>query len=183
MNEPARALLRDLLSYQPADAMETQAYTTIVRFLESETQPFSRQTLQRHITASAFLVDETYERLLFVWHRKLQKWLQPGGHIETADASVYDAAAREALEETGHDTRASIISNAIFDVDVHAIPARADDPAHEHLDIRYLMVVGEKVGRADHELRWLRVADVDGTETDAATVRAVRKLHRLLERR
>ena len=178
----AAALLHDLADYAPADLTEGQAHLFISVFLETEAEPFSRETLHGHITSSAFVVDSTYTNVLLVWHRKLLRWLQPGGHVEADDASVYDSAIREAVEETGHEVTASALGTRVFDVDVHDIPARKDEPAHQHLDVRYLFVVGDKVTEADHELRWMRIEDVAADPSaDPSTVRAVGKIAKLRE--
>ena len=63
--------------------------------------PFSRHEPEAHFTASAVVVDEAGARTLLVHHAKSGNWFQPGGHIEPDDASLAEAALREAREETG----------------------------------------------------------------------------------
>ena len=112
---------------------------TVIRFtalLNDHPTCFERDCWPGHITGSAWLVDTSGTQLLLTHHRKLNVWLQLGGHSdgETDTAAV---AKREALEESG--LPVSLISDEIFDIDVHEIPARKDDPAHEHFDIRYML--------------------------------------------
>jgi 8-oxo-dGTP pyrophosphatase MutT (NUDIX family) len=175
MTGKAESLLQQLRAYQPADDAEAGSLQFIIDFLEAEAKPFSRKTLHGHITSSGFVVDASYQNVLMVWHRKLERWLQPGGHVEKEDASVYESAMREVEEETGHRAEPSILGNIIFDVDVHEIPARKSEPAHKHLDIRFVFVAGEKVGEPDHELKWLPVQEAV-IDQDSSFVRALAKL-------
>lgn len=104
-----------------------------------------RKNFTGHITASAFIVNENNSALLLLKHKSLNRWLQPGGHVDAADATIYAAAYREACEETGvapHDL--TLLSDIIFDIDSHHIPAnnKKSEPAHVHHDIRFLFRCG-----------------------------------------
>ena len=85
-------------------------------------------------------LDTACGRACLVHHVKLGRLLQPGGHVEPLDACLEDAALREALEETGLSLELHPTAPRPFDVDIHPIPALRDEPAHFHLDIRYLVV-------------------------------------------
>lgn len=133
------SLLESLRTHAPADDSEADHLAEIVAFVGAQSAPFSRDTLEGHITASAFIVDPTRMFTLLVWHEKLARWLQPGGHCEESDSSTLAAAKREVEEETGlrHDQLRQV-GDGVFDVDAHRIPARRDVPEHWHYDIRYL---------------------------------------------
>jgi 8-oxo-dGTP pyrophosphatase MutT (NUDIX family) len=66
-----------------------------------------------------------------------QRWLQLGGHVD-GEADVAAAALREAQEESGL-SEFDFVTNEVFDLDVHHIPARAGEPQHLHFDIRFLL--------------------------------------------
>ena len=119
------------------DGEEAEALRRVTDFVLTDIRCFERTTLSGHVTASAWIVDPQRTSTLLVLHRKLGKWLQPGGHCdgETDPAAV---AMREAHEETGL-TRLRQIRPAIFDVDVHHIPARSGEREHLHYDIRFLV--------------------------------------------
>jgi 8-oxo-dGTP pyrophosphatase MutT (NUDIX family) len=117
-----------------------------------------------HITASALVVDPERERVLLTLHRKLRMWLQMGGHCEPADATLAEAALREATEESG-------IAGLTL---LPGGPARLDrhhTPCAWHLDVQYAAVAPpgslEMISEESLDLRWFgydEVADVaDGS--------------------
>jgi len=71
--------------------------------------------------------------LLLVHHRRLERWLLPGGHVEAEDREISDAARREVVEETG----ASLAEgpSLLAGMDVHGIPAKRGEPYHLHHDL------------------------------------------------
>ena len=136
-----------LTPYKPFDLAEAQHLARTLEFLRAIDAPFFRDTLDGHITASAILTDPTRSSLLLIWHEKLQRWLQPGGHCEQDDVSLSAAARRELLEETGLPRNECMLAtDKPFDVDVHPIPVRGDEPAHWHYDVRFLFVYGSSEG-------------------------------------
>ncbi len=102
-------------------------------------EPLSRSQPGAHFTGSAVVTDGT--RVALVHHRKLGRWLQPGGHVEAADGEdLLATALREAEEETGCPVLPHPIAPRPLDVDVHPIPSRGTEPAHLHLDVRFLVL-------------------------------------------
>ena len=141
-------LTQFIATTQSADA--TAHAERVAAFVARTTEPWSRATLAGHLTASAWVLDKTLTHVAMIHHRKLDKWLQPGGHIEETDVSWRDAAQREVTEEIGLTRFVSRADDAqLFDVDVHAIPERGDVPAHFHYDLRFLFVAGT---HAEHDV-------------------------------
>lgn len=135
-----KELLKLLDNYTSFDAQEEQHLHRMVEFITVNEELFSRNNRVGHITASAIVTDSSYEHILMIWHEKLQRWLQPGGHVEIElDESLSAAAARELEEETGLSTEDfTLASVEPFDLDVHRIPARKSEEAHYHFDVRFL---------------------------------------------
>lgn len=126
-----------------------------------QVQPFHRETQAGHFTGSAWLVSADGSRVLLMLHRKLGRWLQPGGHAD-GEMDLASVALREAEEETG--LRDLEVLPEIFDIDRHIIPARRDEPEHWHYDVRYVVVArGDETFVVNEEslaLAWHPVADI-----------------------
>ncbi|HEV2621635.1 MAG TPA: NUDIX hydrolase [Frateuria sp.] len=105
-------------------------------FLASDPNVFERSHAAGHFTGSAWLVSADGERVLLTHHRKLERWLQLGGHAD-GDRDLVRVALREAEEESG--LRDLAVDPAIFDLDCHRIPTRGAEPAHLHYDVRYVV--------------------------------------------
>ncbi len=131
-----------LLSHHTAtDAKEAEDLARMRAYAHVLLQPFSRAQPEAHFTGSAVVTDPEGARVVLVHHRKLQRWLQPGGHADPQDAgSMQRTALREAHEETGCRVFLHPRAPLPLDVDVHAIPGRPDEPGHLHLDVRFLVV-------------------------------------------
>ncbi|MGZ5957610.1 MAG: NUDIX hydrolase [Myxococcaceae bacterium] len=121
-------------------------------------EPLSRSQPAAHFTGSAVVTDGT--RVALVRHRKLGRWLQPGGHVEASDGDdLLATALREAEEETGCPVVPHPSAPRPLDVDVHPIPSRGTEPAHLHLDVRFLALTDDPGAlRMDpeesHAVRW-----------------------------
>jgi 8-oxo-dGTP pyrophosphatase MutT (NUDIX family) len=129
-----------------------------------------------HFTGSAWVVSADGERALLLHHRKLDRWLQPGGHAD-GDGDLASVALREAEEETG--LSGLCIEGGVFDLDRHAIPARGSEPEHFHYDVRFVVRAGEDeaftVSEESHALRWMPVAEI---AADSRADESVRRMAR-----
>jgi 8-oxo-dGTP pyrophosphatase MutT (NUDIX family) len=129
-----------LRTYVAADEREEADRVAMLRLAAELERPLSRGQERAHFTASAFVVDAAHQRACLVEHAKLDRLLQPGGHVEESDTSLEAAALREAREETELELELHPIAPRPFDLDIHLIPERPGEPAHYHLDVRYLLV-------------------------------------------
>jgi 8-oxo-dGTP pyrophosphatase MutT (NUDIX family) len=171
-------LLEALARHEPADAAEKASLEKLRMLLETRRDPFTRD-LPDHVTAGAVVARPAGEEFLLVFHRRLARWLQPGGHVEPEDASVLEAARREAREETGVRRLDAADGARVLDVDVHPVPPRRNRPAHVHYDVRYLFTTPDEpsAGATDEvrDVRWFSYAEARAAGADASLVRVLRK--------
>lgn len=178
-------VLAALARYAPADAREAESLAWIRQFVAAPADPFARENPEGHVTASAVVARPDGSAFLVVFHRKLSRWLQPGGHTEKEDASAFDTALREAREETGIARFETPLGETIFDVDVHAIPAHGRDSAHHHFDVRFLLTgQGEpNPGASDdpsRPMRWMSLEETHAAGVDPSLARALEKARAVL---
>lgn len=168
------AALDDYLSRHPEEGAVVASFGI---FLASDAAVFERSHAAGHFTGSAWLVSADGRRVLLMHHRKLGRWLQPGGHAD-GDADLARVALREAREETG--VAGLRAEDGIFDLDRHRIPARGHEPEHWHYDVRYVVraAAGESFAANGESLglEWRPVSEVAGdADVDGSVRRMARK--------
>lgn len=178
-----RPLLDLLEAFAPYDAQENASLAKVKDFVLNHPDCFGHYTLPGHVTGSAFVMDRGHEYTLLTHHKKMNMWLQFGGHSDDHPV-VAETALREAQEESGlDDIRLSILGNSIFDIDVHTIPAHGDMPEHIHYDVRFLFIANKDdrltVSAESNELAWIRLEDVARYNADPELTRMVEKVFRL----
>ena len=183
-------LLELLRRYARRHPDELATVDRIVDLLRTRDRAYHRDCFDPgHITTSAWIVSKESSAALFTHHRKLGRWLQLGGHAD-GDTDLVAGAIREAEEESGLAQFRVLGQEAgreILDVDVHVIPARGNEPAHEHHDIRFLLEVSEEqpisAQQAEsHAVRWFRVDEIESQFEEDSVLRMARKAAEWLAR-
>jgi 8-oxo-dGTP pyrophosphatase MutT (NUDIX family) len=134
-----------------------------VQLLEHTPNPFSRnQFTPGHVTATGLVLDPALRAVLLIHHRRLDRWLLPGGHVEPDDPSVWEAARREVVEETGAQVAGGTPA-PLIGIDVHGIPPNSREPLHYHHDLvfsfraeSHILLRSEEV----REARWFEIASL-----------------------
>ncbi|TRX56082.1 NUDIX hydrolase [Fulvivirga sp. M361] len=156
-------LLQKLEAYLPENPKEVQFKEDFFLFIKTYGDCFERSLAIGHITGSAWVVNKDRSRALLTHHKKLDRWLQLGGHAD-GDPNVLNVASREAQEESGLKSL-KLISSAIFDIDIHTIPARKDEPEHLHYDVRFLFKADDNeqlhVSSESKNLHWISLDHLD----------------------
>lgn len=129
-------LFDSLQTYLSRHPEEADLCNDFLQFLVSAPTVFMRTHSEGHFTGSSWLVSADGERVLLTHHRKLERWLQLGGHAD-GDDDLARVALREAEEESGLD--GLFVERDIFDLDRHLIPARGGEPSHWHYDVRFIV--------------------------------------------
>ena len=168
----ARAL-REYAARHPAERACADAFAD---FVSDEPRCYERDCWRGHVTGAAWLVNLAGTHVLLTHHRKLDLWLQLGGHSD-GDPDVRAVAFREATEESG--LRVKLLDDAIYDIDIHDIPARRDDPAHRHFDVRFAMQVVDSerytVSAESHDLAWVPIDNLAPVTSEPTILRMAEK--------
>jgi 8-oxo-dGTP pyrophosphatase MutT (NUDIX family) len=147
--------------HDESDGQALKSLELIRMLLECSPHPFSReQFTPGHITCSGLVVAPDARRILIVHHRRLGRWLIPGGHVEPSDETIDAAAAREVLEETG----ISVANGQFAGADVHGIPGKGHEPYHLHHDLLLrFQAQTEALTCSDesHSVAWCTRAELD----------------------
>jgi 8-oxo-dGTP pyrophosphatase MutT (NUDIX family) len=146
----------ELLAWQPPDAGQESLRHALLAFLAARPDDAcDRSCAPGHLTASALVVDAAGERALLTLHPRVGRWVQLGGHCEPGDATLRDAALREATEESG--IAGLTIDPAPSHIAVHPITCSLGVPTR-HLDVRYLVRAPagavERISAESDDLRW-----------------------------
>ncbi len=185
-----RADLLGLLEcYEDRHPDEIATIDRIRKLLCDSERCFHRDCFPGHITSSAWIVSREKRSVLLTHHRKLERWLQLGGHAD-GEIDVLKSALREAEEESGLRGFQPIPRSGpceILDVDVHDIPARASEPFHQHHDIRFLFEVSDaqtiqRQQAESKEVRWFSGDGIERRFDEESLLRMARKASLWLSR-
>lgn len=168
-------LLGQLKNYRPCDAGDSDTCIKVQDFVRSQQECFERSLTQGHITGSAWVIDPERKAVLLVEHRKLGKWLQPGGHAD-GESDVLNVARRELEEETGlGEYFLADGQKAIFDLDIHEIPPCRGVAAHLHYDVRFLFVSSVSCQVASNnesrQVKWVQLDELPNYNAEQSLLR------------
>ena len=169
------ALARAFLDLTDGQALKSFELT--LQLLECSPNPFSRhQFTPGHVTASGLVLAPDSVRVLLVHHRRLGRWLLPGGHVEPDDDTIAGSARREVIEETG-----AVVTPAfrIAGADVHGIPAGRGEPYHLHHDLLFAFHATSdefRVSGESHAVAWCGPGDFDRYHIPGNVQRAYRRI-------
>lgn len=170
-----------LEAYLPESKIERKFVEEVRELLRVHPENFYARNLfsKGHLTASAWITTPEHDAVALVFHRKLQRWLQPGGHIEAADLSVQEAARREGKEELGLD-HLQLKSPHLLDIDVHPIPALKNELAHLHYDLRFWFSLPRQALKAQEseveQVAWFSREAFEALEPSESMMRMARKI-------
>lgn len=160
-------ILNDLQIYQSVNPKEHTLVKRVTAFIEQTPGCFNRSQVDGHITGSAWIVNNK-QQVLLTHHKKLNIWIQLGGHAD-GNPSVMDVAMMEAKEESGL-KHLTLLSETIFDIDVHLIPANKKESSHYHYDIRYLISAGQSAqfNMSDEsiDMEWINIDQIGSYTTE-----------------
>lgn len=173
-----RNSLRTLIeSYEPTSLENPSVKQRCLELLNDGTSSLERSHYYPgHFTASAWILSPDRKSALFTHHRKLNRWVQLGGHCD-GDSDILACALREAQEESGI-SDFTILKDGLFDIDIHPIPARPGEPSHEHFDLRFLFQSKSwdfSISEESLDLKWIPLGDVPKYDPDTSVLRLLKK--------
>lgn len=173
------SLIQELTQYKSFNPLEEDFRLRFLKLLQKETDCFYRHLAHGHITGSALVVNPDATKVLLMHHRKLDRWLQPGGHAD-GDENIARVAEKEAREETGLKTL-HLLKPSIFDLDIHLIPERKNEKEHLHYDIRYIFQASPEEALQQNKeskaLAWLSIEEVRSlTGNEESILRMLKKI-------
>lgn len=175
-------LRRLVTGYLPEDPTELEYHRRLSEFVDSVDVPWDRERFDPgHVTASGFVLHPDRGSVALVHHAKIDRWVQPGGHIEHEDTDHEQAARREVAEECLID---GLVTIGLIDLDIHRFPARGSQPAHLHFDLRWAFrATHDRIAAGDGTLdvRWVPVTELAHMQEEGL-VRTARKLFNYADR-
>ena len=175
--------LGNLLEEYIAAYPNEKAAINMLEFFNRDKNCFQKNNQGGHFTGSAWVVSPDRSQVLMTNHKKLNMWLQLGGHADGID-DLISVAIREAKEESGFDNFV-IVSEKIFDLDIHEFPAIAEGPIHLHYDVRFLLEADPKnntivISNESHDVQWIALDKVIKLNPENSIHRMVKKTSALL---
>lgn len=170
-------LVRSIERYRETWPEESETTNRFIEFVSKNPDCFERSLAIGHVTGSAWIVHPSKPSILLTHHRKLKSWFQLGGHAD-GDEKPARVALNEAIEESGIPDF-ELLSEDIFDIDIHLIPARKNEPEHYHYDLRYLLrPIGSEqlvVSQESLDLQWVELSKLENYTTESSMLRMAKK--------
>jgi len=146
---------------------------------------FDRNLPIGHVSGSAWIVNPARSHVLLMHHRKLNMWLQPGGHAD-GDPDILRVILNETAEETGMSLeQIHLLGENIFDIDVHTVHESIHDDRHIHFDIRFLVEIDDSLpipgNHESHQIAWVSLEQVCRFNNALSFHRLVRKTQKLVK--
>ncbi|PSL07025.1 ADP-ribose pyrophosphatase YjhB (NUDIX family) [Haloactinopolyspora alba] len=172
-----------LSRHRPRGATEIADVARVHALVRDAPDPWS-QSIPLHVTASALIVHPPSRRALLRWHPRQEAWLQVGGHGDPGETEPLQVALREGREETGLPDLEPWPNDALAHVVIVPVPAKGDDPAHEHADLRYVLATAEpdsaRPEKPDALVRWFDLPDAYDATTEENVHETLSRVENLL---
>ncbi|SOC11205.1 ADP-ribose pyrophosphatase YjhB (NUDIX family) [Ureibacillus xyleni] len=181
-------LRQQIEQYTPFNAQETKDQQMLLRYMDTFDNLLTRENEFAHFTASAWLVNDDFSKVLMVYHNIYQSWSWVGGHAD-GDADLLQVALKEAKEETGL-SKISPVSEDIYSLEILGVPAHEKKgkhvATHIHLNVTYLLQASENEPiqiKADEnsDIRWFGLNDAIEASTEPEMKVVYRKLNHKLK--
>jgi 8-oxo-dGTP pyrophosphatase MutT (NUDIX family) len=170
------SLLQMLKQFDASTKDQKETKDKFIGFVEVNQTCFERTLSIGHVTASGLIVDRKKNAVLLLHHKKLNRWLQPGGHCD-GDSDTVAVAEKEVYEETG--LALKVATPFIHDLDIHTIPSWQNTAEHEHYDVRYIFEYTSSdsfvKNHESNQLKWIELGELKNYDIEPSIVRMINK--------
>ena len=172
-----KRLLSLLELYHKRYQTETEV-KKLITTLRNDRYCFQRTNYSGHFTASAWILNEGRDKALMTHHKKLNMWLQLGGHAD-GNTDLLNVARREVFEESGIE-KIQLLNDGIFDVDIHLVPKFKDQPSHKHFDIRFIFEANENnkeisFNHESYNVLWIKLDEIKNYNSEISIRKMIEK--------
>lgn len=176
-------LLDELVYYNHCYPDELMTTSQCVNLLINSLNPFHREFYHPgHFVASAWILNKEKSQVLLTYHKKLNRWLQLGGHAD-GNSNIKGVALKEGYEESGL-RELQFLTPHIFDLSIHDFPQSKECPTHKHFDIRFLLHSSISndyvISDESHDLKWVALEDVYRFNDNPELLRLVEKTRQFI---
>ena len=167
-------LLKKYIQMYPYEKAPKRA----LRFLKEGGGVFSNNNWLGHFTGSAWIVNPKKNKVLLTHHKILNKWIQLGGHAD-GEQNLLNVAIREAKEESGIN-KFSVLDEQVFDMDIHRVFGRKNEPSHLHYDVRFIFEANPKkenivVSSESFGVEWISIDKISKLNSEMSIERMIKK--------
>ena len=164
---------QQIADYKPYNEQEAHDQAVMRQLLATQPDLFTRENQVAHMTASSWLLNATYDKVLMIYHNIYHSWAWTGGHAD-GDRDLLAVAKREAMEETGV-TEIRTISEDIFSLEILTVDGHEKRgvyvPSHLHLNVTYLLEADPELPLRikedeNSEIGWIGVEEIQRRSTE-----------------
>jgi len=157
----------------------------MLNFFDNNDGCFEKDNLPGHFTGSAWVTNPDKDKILMTHHKKLNMWLQLGGHAD-GEKDLKSVAIKEAKEESGINNF-SVLCEEIFDLDIHKIEPMNKEPEHLHYDVRFLLEADPIeqniiISEESHDVKWIHLDNILDYNSEKSISRMVEKTKKLISK-
>ena len=164
LTKETRNLIEQISKYKQKYPKETSTIQKFVSFIEENPEKcYFRELLSGHLTSSCFILNKKLDHVLLTHHKKMDIWIQLGGHAD-GEKDLLSVAIKEAQEESGIENFNILNNQEIFDLGIRFVPQYKNIPEHYHYDVCYALQVKDTedfvVSHESKDLKWVKVEKV-----------------------
>lgn len=138
-------MIQQIREFRPYNEQEAKDKEVLLGLLAGPEDIYTRENRTGHLTASAWVINESWDKALMIYHNIYHSWSWLGGHAD-GDRDLLAVALREVCEESGA-VHVRPVSEEIFSLEILTVDGHEKKgvyvPSHLHLNVTYLLEAAE----------------------------------------